>query len=43
MCNSKQSAFAHPKKPEERKDDKKKLVETVILSTRAKNNAQMAK
>jgi 26S proteasome regulatory subunit N2 len=43
MCNSKQSAFAYPKKLEERKEEKKKQVETVTLSTTAKNNAQMAR
>jgi 26S proteasome regulatory subunit N2 len=43
VCNSKQSAFAYPKKLEEKKEEKKKRVETVTLSTTAKNNARMAR
>lgn len=43
VCNSKPSAFAYPKKLEEKKEEKKKRVETVALSTTAKNNARIAR
>lgn len=43
VCHGKPSAFAHPKKLEEKKEEKKKLVETVALSTTAKNMARMAR
>jgi len=43
VCNSKPSAFAYPKKLEEKKEEKKKRVETVTLSTTAKNKARIAR
>eukprot|EP01082_Thalassiosira_pseudonana_P005760 g5664.t1 g5664 contig2:1007454-1009840(-) len=43
LCNSKPSAFAYPKKLEEKKEEKKKRVETVALSTTAKNRARLAR
>merc|ERR1712137_1289417 len=43
QCNSKPSAFAYPKKLEEKKEEKKKRVETVTLSTTAKNKARLAR
>jgi len=43
VCNSKPSAFAYPKKLEEKKEEKKKHVETVTLSTTAKNKARLAR
>lgn len=43
ICNSKPSAYAYPKKLEEKKEEKKKRVETVALSTTAKNMARMAR
>ena len=43
ICDSKPSAFAYPKKLEEKKEEKKKHVETVTLSTTAKNKARLAR
>lgn len=43
QCNSKPSAFAYPKKLEEKKEEKKKRVETVTLSTTAKEKARQAR
>jgi len=43
QCNSKPSAFAYPKKLEEKKEEKKKRVETVTLSTTAKEKARLAR
>lgn len=43
QCNSKPSMFAYPKKLEEKKEEKKKRVETVTLSTTAKNKARLAR
>jgi len=43
QCNSKPSAFAYPKRLEEKKEEKKKRVETVALSTTAKNKARLAR
>jgi 26S proteasome regulatory subunit N2 len=43
QCNSKPSVFAYPKKLEEKKEEKKKRVETVALSTTAKNKARLAR
>ena len=43
VCNSKPSAFAYPKKLEEKKEEKKKRVETVTLSTTAKEKARQAR
>jgi len=43
LCNSKPSVFAYPKKLEEKKEEKKKRVETVTLSTTAKNKARLAR
>merc|ERR1712176_1589453 len=43
QCNSKPSAFAYPKKLEEKKEEKKKRVETVTLSITAKNKARLAR
>ena len=43
VCHGKPSAFAHPKKLEEKKEEKKKRVETVALSTTAKNMARIAR
>merc|ERR1712226_1706660 len=43
QCNAKPSAFAYPKKLEEKKEEKKKRVETVTLSTTAKNKARLAR
>ena len=43
QCNSKPSVFAYPKKLEEKKEEKKKRVETVTLSTTAKNKARLAR
>mmetsp|Transcript_21670 Transcript_21670/g.45520 ORF Transcript_21670/g.45520 Transcript_21670/m.45520 type:complete len:1137 (-) Transcript_21670:41-3451(-) len=42
-CNSKPSTFAYPKKLEEKKEEKKKRVETVTLSATAKNKARLAR
>lgn len=43
QCNAKPSMFAYPKKLEEKKEEKKKRVETVTLSTTAKNKARLAR
>merc|ERR1712154_568373 len=43
ICNSKPSVFAYPKRLEEKKEEKKKRVETVTLSTTAKNKARLAR
>jgi 26S proteasome regulatory subunit N2 len=43
QCNSKPSSFAYPKKLEEKKEEKKKRVETVTLSATAKNKARLAR
>merc|ERR1712157_652440 len=43
QCNSKPSAFAYPKKLEEKKEEKKKRVETVMLSITAKEKARQAR
>merc|ERR1712038_1963750 len=43
QCNAKPSQFAYPKRLEEKKEEKKKRVETVALSTTAKNKARLAR
>lgn len=43
VCNSKPSVFAYPKKLEEKKAAEKKRVETVTLSTTAKDKARLAR
>lgn len=43
QCNSKPSVFNYPKKLEEKKEEKKKRVETVALSTTAKEKARQAR
>ena len=43
QCNSKPSVFAYPKKLEVKKEEKKKRVETVTLSTTAKEKARLAR
>jgi 26S proteasome regulatory subunit N2 len=43
QCNSKPSVFSYPKKLEEKKEEKKKRVETVALSTTAKEKARLAR
>jgi len=43
VCNAKPSSFAYPKKLEEKKEEKKKRVETVTLSTTAKEKARLAR
>merc|ERR1712048_177420 len=43
ICNSKPSMFSYPKKMLEKIEEKKKRIETVILSTTAKNNARLAR
>lgn len=43
VCNSKPSAFAYPKKMEEKKEKEKKRVETVTLSITAKEKARQAR
>lgn len=43
VCNSKPSMFAYPKKLEEKKEEKKKRVETVQLSITAKELARLAR
>lgn len=43
ICNAKPSAYAYPKKLEEKKEEKKKRVETVTLSTTAKEKARIAR
>jgi 26S proteasome regulatory subunit N2 len=42
-CNARPSAFAYPKKFEEKKEEKKKRVETVALSVTAKEKARLAR
>ena len=42
-CNARPSMFAYPKKLEEKKEEKKKRVETVTLSTTAKEKARLAR
>ncbi|RLN98884.1 hypothetical protein BBJ28_00019604 [Nothophytophthora sp. Chile5] len=42
-CNAKKSAFATPKRLEEKKEEKKELVATAVLSTTAKARARQAK
>lgn len=43
VCNARPSRFAYPKKLEEKKEEKKKRVETVALSTTAKEKARLAR
>jgi 26S proteasome regulatory subunit N2 len=43
QCDSKPSSFAYPKRLEVKKEEKKKRVETVTLSTTAKNKARIAR
>merc|ERR1712037_658215 len=43
QCNSKPSIFSYPEKMEGKKEEKKKRIETVTLSTTAKNNARLAR
>ena len=43
LCNAKPSQFAYPKKMEEKKEEKKVRVETVTLSTTAKQMAREAR
>jgi 26S proteasome regulatory subunit N2 len=43
QCNSKPSVFGYPKRLEEKKEEKKKRVETVTLSTTAKSKARIAR
>merc|ERR1712157_92722 len=43
LCNSKPSMFSYPKKMLEKMEEKKKRIETVVLSTTAKNNARLAR
>lgn len=43
VCNAKPSSYAYPKKLEEKKEEKKKRVETVTLSTTAKEKARLAR
>lgn len=43
QCNAKPSTFAYPKRLEEKKEKEKKRVETVTLSTTAKNKARLAR
>mmetsp|Transcript_18344 Transcript_18344/g.26779 ORF Transcript_18344/g.26779 Transcript_18344/m.26779 type:complete len:445 (-) Transcript_18344:110-1444(-) len=43
QCHSKPSSFAYPKRLEEKKEEKKKRVETVTLSITAKNKARLAR
>jgi len=42
-CNAKPSHYAYPKKLEEKKEEKKKRVETVTLSITAKSKARLAR
>lgn len=42
-CNAKKSLFATPKRLEEKKEEKKELVATAVLSTTAKAKARQAK
>nr|CCA25242.1 predicted protein putative [Albugo laibachii Nc14] len=43
ICNSKRSMFATPKRMEEKKDEKKELIATAVLSTTAKAKARQAR
>jgi 26S proteasome regulatory subunit N2 len=43
ICHSKKSIFATPKRMEEKKEEKKELVATAVLSTTAKAKARQAK
>ncbi|KAF0686226.1 Aste57867_21931 [Aphanomyces stellatus] len=43
VCGTKPSHFAYPKKLEEKKEEKKELVATAVLSTTAKAKARLAK
>ena len=43
ICHAKPSQFAFPKKLQEKKEKEKKLVETVTLSTTAKEKARLAR
>merc|ERR1712232_258703 len=43
VCKAKRSAFSYPKKLEEKKEEKKKRVETVTLSTTAKEKPRQAR
>ncbi len=43
VCNAKPSMFAYPKKLEEKKEEKKKRVETVTLSITVKEKARLAR
>ena len=43
QCNSPPTAFAYPKRLEEKKEEKKKRVETVTLSITVKNKARLAR
>jgi 26S proteasome regulatory subunit N2 len=43
QCNSKPSSFAYPKRVEQKKEEAKKRVVTVSLSTTAKNKARLAR
>ena len=43
VCDSRPSAFAYPRKLEEKKEEAKKRVETVALSATAKNKARLAR
>lgn len=43
QCNAKPSMFAYPKRIEEKKEEEKKRIETVTLSTTIKNKARLAR
>jgi len=43
VCDARPSAFAYPRKLEEKKEEAKKRVETVALSATAKNKARLAR
>jgi 26S proteasome regulatory subunit N2 len=43
ICNAKPSMFAYPKKVEEKREEKKKRIETVTLSITAKEKARLAR
>lgn len=43
LCNSRPTTFAYPKRLEGKKEEKKKRVETVTLSTTAKSKARLAR
>merc|ERR1719232_1807945 len=43
LCSSRPSAFAYPRRLEEKKEERKKRVETVTLSATAKNRARLAR